>query len=87
MGVWGGLEVLPIFIIIQGGLRHPLCQAARSGIGGDTHCQGELGHGVRAWGQRFPTVAPQRHVGWGAAGVSAPTPMTWHPGVVPGAAP
>ena len=32
-------------------------------------------------------MAPQRHVGWEAAGVFAPPHMTWHPGVVPGAAP
>ena len=32
-------------------------------------------------------MAPWWYVGWGAAGVSAPFPMTRHPGVAPGAAP
>ena len=88
-GVWGLEVLLPIFIIIQGGLGHPPPhRAARSGVGQDAHGQGEFGRGVRAWGKGFPhTVAPQRHVGWGAAGVSAPTHMTLCPGAVPRAAP
>ena len=32
-------------------------------------------------------MAPQQHVGWGAAGVSTPIPMTQYPGATPGAAP
>ena len=85
-GVWGLKVLLPIFI--QQGLGHTPCRVARAGIGWDTHSQRELGRGVQAWGKGFPhTVAPQWHVGWGAAGVSTPPHLTQHSGVVPGAAP
>ena len=71
-GVWGLKVLLPVFIIIQQGLGHTPCRAARPGIGWYAHGQGD-GHGIQTWGKGFPhTVAPQQCVGWGAAGVSGP---------------
>ena len=87
-GVWGLNVLLPVLIIIQQGLSHTPCKAARPGIGWDSHGQGELGCGVQAWEKPFPhTVAPWQRVGWGAVGVFAPPQTTQHPGAAPGTTP
>ena len=57
-GVWG-LEVLPIFIVIQGGLCHSPFQAARSGIGGTLTAEESFGV-VFELGEKG---SPQWHLG------------------------